>query len=51
MISSDTPHNPKGSIPIPNSYPLYEYPAYTFDRKYENYEFQKKEITLESGYH
>lgn len=29
----------------------YEYPAYTFDKKYENDEFQKKVITLDSGYH
>ena len=35
-------HIPDGSIPNPSSYPLYEYMAYTFDRKYENEEFQKK---------
>ena len=32
-------------------YSFYEYPAYTFDKKYENDEFQKKVITLDSGYH
>lgn len=32
-------------------FPYYEYPAYTFDKKYENDEFQKKVITLDSGYH
>ena len=51
MKPTDTPHTPDGSIPTPSSYPLYEYPAYTFDRKYENDEFQKKVITLDSGYH
>ena len=30
---------------------FYEYPAYTFDRKYENDGFQKKVIALDSGYH
>lgn len=29
-------------------FPYYEYPAYTFDKKYENDEFQKKVITLPS---
>lgn len=47
MTSSDTPHTPDGSIPTPNNYPLYEYPVYIFDRN----EFQKKVITLDSGYH
>ena len=51
MTPTDTPHTPDGSIPTPSSYPLYEYPAYTFDRKYENDEFQKKVITIDSGYH
>lgn len=51
MKPTDTPHTPDGSIPTPGSYPLYEYPAYTFDKKYENDEFQKKVITLDSGYH
>ena len=51
MTPTDTPLTPDGSIPTPGSYPLYEYPAYTFDRKYENDEFQKKVITLDSGYH
>lgn len=35
----------------PQKFTFYEYPAYTFDRKYENDEFQKKVITLDSGYH
>ena len=48
MKPTDTPHTPDGSIPTPGSYPLYEYPAYTFDKKYENDEFQKKVITLDS---
>ena len=51
MKPTDTLHTQDGSIPTPGSYPLYEYPAYTFDRKYENDEFQKKVITLDSGYH
>lgn len=34
-----------------NEFPYYEYPVYTFDKKYENDEFQKKVITLDSGYH
>ena len=51
MKPTDTPNTPDGSIPTPGSYPLYEYPAYTFDRKYENDEFQKKVITLDSGKH
>ena len=49
MKPTDTPHTPDGSIPTPGNYPLYEYPAYTFDKKYENDEFQKKVITLDSG--
>ena len=51
MKPTDTTHTPDGILPTPGSYPLYEYPAYTFDRKYENDEFQKKVITLDSGYH
>ncbi|KAA5377951.1 UvrD-helicase domain-containing protein, partial [Phocaeicola dorei] len=51
MKPTDTPNTQDGSIPTPGSYPLYEYPAYTFDKKYENDEFQKKVITLDSGYH
>lgn len=51
MTPTGTPHTPDSSIPTPGSYPLYEYPAYTFDKKYENDEFQKKVITLDSGYH
>ena len=51
MKPIDTPNTPDGSIPTPGNYPLYEYPAYTFDKKYENDEFQKKVITLDSGYH
>lgn len=51
MKPIDTPNTQDGSIPTPGSYPLYEYPAYTFDKKYENDEFQKKVITLDSGYH
>lgn len=51
MPPTDTPHTPDGSILTPGNYPLYEYPAYTFDRKYENDEFQKKVITIDSGYH
>lgn len=34
-----------------NEFPYYEYPVYTFDKKYENDEFLKKVITLDSGYH
>ena len=49
MKPTDTPHTPDGSIPTPGNYPLYEYPAYTFDKKYENDEFQKKVITLDSA--
>ena len=30
---------------------FYEYPAYTFDSKYENDKFQKKVITLDNGCH
>ena len=44
MKPTDTTHTPDGILPTPGSYPLYEYPAYTFDRKYENDEFQKKVI-------
>lgn len=51
MKPTDTPHTQVGSIPTPGSYPLYEYPAYTFDKKYENDEFQKKVITIDNGYH
>ena len=51
MKPTDTTHTPNGSFPTPGYYPLYEYPAYTFDKKYENDEFQKKVITLDSGYH
>lgn len=50
MNPTDTSHTPDGSITIPGSYPLYEYPAYTFYKKYENDEFQKKVITIYSGY-
>lgn len=35
MKPTDTPNTQDGSIPTPGSYPLYEYPAYTFDKKYE----------------
>lgn len=35
----------------PQKFTFYEYPAYTFDRKYENDGFQKKVITIDSGYH
>ena len=35
----------------PQKFKFYDYPAYTFDKKYENDEFQKKVITLDSGYH
>lgn len=42
MKPTDTTHTPDGILPTPGSYPLYEYPAYTFDRKYENDEFQKR---------
>ncbi len=41
MTPIDTPHTPDGNTPTPGSYALYEYPAYTFDRKYENDEFNK----------
>jgi DNA helicase-2/ATP-dependent DNA helicase PcrA len=51
MTPTVTLHTSDGSIPTPGNDPLYEYPAYTFDRKYENDEFQKKVITLGSGYH
>ena len=33
MKPIDTPNTQDGSIPTPGSYPLYEYPAYTFDKK------------------
>ena len=32
MTPTDTPHTQDGSIPTPSSYPLYEYPVYTFDK-------------------
>lgn len=35
----------------PQKFTFYEYPAYTFDRKYENDGFQKRVITIDSGYH
>ena len=49
MKPIDLPHTLEGSIPTPNCYHLYKYPAYTFDRKYENYKFQK--IILNYDYH
>lgn len=35
----------------PQKFNFYDYPAYTFDSKYENDEFQKKVITLDNGCH
>ena len=32
-------------------YKYYEYPEYTFDKKYDNDEYQKAVISLDSGYH
>ena len=34
-----------------NKYKFYEYPEYTFDKKYDNDEYQKAVISLDSGYH
>lgn len=34
-----------------SSIPTEEYSEYTFDKKYENDEFQKKVISIDSGYH
>lgn len=35
----------------PQKFKFYDYPAYTFDKKYENDGFQKEVIALDSGYH
>lgn len=51
MNPTDTPHTPKGSIPIPCSHPLYKYPAYTFDKKYENDDYQRRVFILDWDYH
>ena len=51
MKPTDTQYTSYGSIPTPNTYPLYEYPDYTFDKKYDNDEYQKAVISLDSGYH
>lgn len=40
--TTNTHHISNGSIPTPSNSTLYEYQTYTFDRKTENDEFQKK---------
>ena len=51
MKVTDTQYQPGDNIPLQNTYPLYEYPDYTFDKKYDNDEYQKAVISLDSGYH
>ena len=51
MNETDTQNKSGDNIPLQNTYPLYEYPDYTFDKKYDNDEYQKAVISLDSGYH
>ena len=54
MRPIDIPESqPGGSLlaDAPQEYPFYEYPTYTFNKKYENDEFQKKVIAIDSGHH